>query len=133
VFSITRDALARIVDDARGRAPEECCGMLLGAGERIEDAHPARNVADRPAARFVIDPRDHFAAIRESRSRGLSVIGFYHSHPRSAAVPSETDRAEAAYPGHLFLIVSLAAAAPDPRLYRFENGNFLEMPLVRVD
>ena len=104
--------------------------MLLGTGDRIADVHPARNAAERPAARFVIDPRDHFAAIRDGRERGLSVVGFYHSHPRSAAVPSETDRAEAAYPGHLFLIVSLATPDPELRLYRFADGNFLEVPLV---
>ena len=81
----------------------------------------------------MIDPRDHLAAIHDGRARGLTVVGFYHSHPRSAAIPSETDRAEAAYPGHLFLIVGLAASDPDLRLYRFTDGNFLEVPLVRVD
>jgi proteasome lid subunit RPN8/RPN11 len=122
--------LERIVAHARQCEPEECCGVLLGTADRIADVHPARNAAERPTARFVIDPRDHFAAIRDGRERGLSVVGFYHSHPRSAAVPSETDRAEAAYPGHLFLIVSLATADPELRLYRFADGNFLEVPLV---
>ena len=133
MLSITRDAVDRILEDARARAPEECCGVLLGTADRIADVHPARNAAERPTARFVIDPRDHFAAIRDGRERGLSVVGFYHSHPRSAAVPSETDRAEAAYPDQLFLIVSLAAPDPDLRLYRFTDGNFLEVPFVRVD
>jgi proteasome lid subunit RPN8/RPN11 len=122
----------RVVAHARASAPEECCGILLGAGDRIADAHPARNVAERPTARFVVDPRDHFAAIRDGRERGLTVVGFYHSHPRSEAVPSETDRAEATYPGQLLLIVGLGAADPDLRLYRFIDGNFLEVPLVRV-
>ena len=35
-------------------------------------------------------------AIRSSET-GQDVVGFYHSHPHSAAVPSETDLAEATY------------------------------------
>ena len=120
--------------DARARQPEECCGVLLGAGDRIADAHPARNVAERPTARFVVDPRDHFAAIRDGRERGLTVVGFYHSHPRSPAWPSPSDVAEASYPGHLYLIVSLTAKPPDIAIYRLDDhgGNFLRLPVVTV-
>jgi proteasome lid subunit RPN8/RPN11 len=130
--TITAGAVDTIVRHARTTAPEECCGILLGAADAIDEARPARNVADRPTARFVVDPRDHFQAIRDARERGVAIVGFYHSHPRSAAVPSETDRAEATSPGHLFLIVGLASADPEIRLYRFTDGNFLEVPLVRV-
>lgn len=105
--------------------------MLIGSGERIDEARPARNAAEQPAVRFLIDPRDHLAALKDARQRGLAVVGFYHSHPRSPAVPSETDRAEAAYPGHLFLIVGLGGERPDLRLYRFVDGNFLPVPFVQ--
>jgi proteasome lid subunit RPN8/RPN11 len=129
---VSADVIERVVQHARECAPEECCGMLIGRGDRIEDARPARNASEAPTVRFLIDPRDHFAAIKDARQRGLAVIGFYHSHPHSAAIPSETDRAEAAYPGHLCLIVGLGDAAPDVRLHRFVDGNFLQVPFVTV-
>jgi proteasome lid subunit RPN8/RPN11 len=54
----------------------------------------ARNLEAR-ATRYLIDPEDHFAAIRSARADGLEVVGAYHSHPSSAPLPSATDVAEA--------------------------------------
>ena len=116
---------------AREAAPDECCGLLLGRSAEIVEALPARNIADQPASRFLIDPQDHITGRREARARGLDVVGFYHSHPRSDAVPSATDLAEASYPGHLFLIVGLGSEPPDVRLYRFDAGNFLPVGFVK--
>jgi desampylase len=122
-------ALAGIVAHARAAKPAECCGMLIGNGTSVTAAVPARNIADRPT-RFLIDPQDHLDAIRDARARGLEVLGFYHSHPHSAPVPSETDRAEASYPDLVYLIASLATEPPGIRLFRFTGGNFLEVPFV---
>jgi proteasome lid subunit RPN8/RPN11 len=131
-MKVSDGVIEHVVRHTREAVPEECCGILLGTGDRIEDARRGRNSSDQPTVRFVLDPRDHVAAIREARGRGLTVVGFYHSHPRSAAVPSETDRAEASYPGQLVLIVGLAGEPADVRLYRFADGNFLEVPFVTV-
>ena len=117
---------------ARAALPAECCGLLLGTESVVEEARPARNVSDRPTVRFVIDPQDHFDALREGRRHGLKVVGFYHSHPQSPAEPSETDQAEAAYPDHLCLIVSLASHPPDLRLFRLHDGRFHAVDLITV-
>ncbi len=121
-----------VVGHARAEAPRECCGILVGAVDRIESAVAARNIAEEPTRRFLIDPHDHLAAVKHARARGLDVVGFYHSHPRSPAEPSSRDLAEASYPDHLFLIVGLAAGAADVRLYKFARGNFLALPFVTV-
>lgn len=126
------DVIAAMVAHAREAAPDECCGVLLGRGGVIVEAVRARNAAEHAATRFLIDPKDHIDARREARTRGLDVVGFYHSHPRSGAAPSDTDRAEAAYPGSLYVIVGLGADLPDVRLFEFDNGNFHERPLVTV-
>jgi proteasome lid subunit RPN8/RPN11 len=102
----------------------ECCGLLLGHDDEIVESVRARNVAGDPATRFLIDPADHFAALRAARSRGLEVVGFYHSHPASPAEPSARDVAEFSYPGHLYLIVSLQSVPADVRLFRFNDGRF---------
>ena len=115
-----RDA---VVAHAREAAPAECCGMLVGSPGAITSAVRARNLSDHPS-RFLIDPKDHIQARRDARAAGLDVIGFYHSHPHSAAAPSATDAAEAAYPNHLYLIVGLKGEAADLRLYRFTGETF---------
>jgi len=129
---VARAVIDAVVSHARSAAPDECCGLLLGAEGRVVDARPARNAADDARRRYVLDPKDHFDGRRDARARGLDVIGFYHSHPRSPAAPSESDRAEATYDGHLYLIVGLAAEPPEVALYRVERGNFLEVRFVTV-
>src|SRR5262249_32741628 len=118
-MTIAGAAIAEIVAHARQAAPAECCGLLLGRGETIVESDRARNIATRPT-RFEIDPQDHIDRRREARTRGLDVVGFYHSHPASAPIPSETDRAQAAYPNHLYLIVGLTSDPPEVRLFFFD-------------
>jgi proteasome lid subunit RPN8/RPN11 len=114
---------------ARTEAPLECCGLLLGAADRVDAAVPARNLL-ASATRFRVDPRAHFEALGLARERGLAVVGAYHSHPASAPVPSPRDLAEASYPDFLYLIVGL----PDRLLrgYRLVEGNFRAVELVRI-
>ncbi|HJZ73274.1 MAG TPA: M67 family metallopeptidase [Vicinamibacterales bacterium] len=129
---IRAGALDDIVAHARESAPTECCGLLVGSAVEIVESVRAANVADDPARRFVIDPRDHIDSRRKARQRGLAVVGFYHSHPASPAEPSATDLAEAGYTDHLYMIVSLAADAPAILLFRLEGGNFRAVPFVTV-
>ena len=124
--------LRAVLGHAREAAPEECCGLLLGLGQQIVEAVRARNIADHPDTRFLIDPADHFAALRSARACGLEVVGFYHSHPTSPAEPSARDVAELTYPGHLYAIVSLQSAPAEMRLFRFDSGSFERVPFVAV-
>ena len=73
-MEISRAAFDAIVAHAREAAPRECCGLLIGLGAQIESAHRARNV-DPSSTRFLIDPHDHFAAIRAARAGGREVVG----------------------------------------------------------
>jgi len=129
---VRRTAVDDIVAHARAAAPDECCGLLLGRDDAIVESVRATNVAADPVRRFVLDPKDHIDERRRARERGLAVAGFYHSHPRSPAEPSASDLAEASYPEHLYLIVSVAGAAPDVRLFRFSDGNFRPIRFVTV-
>ena len=109
--------------------------MLVGTATTVVEAVPAKNIAEQ-ATRFLIDPQDHIDAIRGARQSGLEVVGFYHSHPHSAPLPSETDRAEASYPDHLYLIVGFVSPGDEPpelRLFRLSDGNFRELAFVTSD
>jgi desampylase len=130
--AVTRAVLASLITHAREESPRECCGLLLGRGDEVAEVRRARNVASTPATRFVIDPKDHIDARRDGRARGLEILGFYHSHPHGAAVPSATDVAEAAYPGSAYAIIGLGAEVPEVRVFEFTDGNFHERALVTV-
>lgn len=131
-MTITRQALDALTAHARHAAPEECCGVLLGVGERIVAAVPGRNLAASPT-RFELDPRDHIAARRQARSTHQEVLGFYHSHPGSRATPSETDVAEWSYPEAIALIVSLDGEHPDARAFRLANDGAVEEIRLEVE
>ncbi len=133
-IEVRQSVLDDLVAHAREEAPNECCGVLIGTAQRIERTVRARNTLGSPT-RYQIDPRDQIAAIRSARERGQAVLGFYHSHPSSPPTPSSTDRMEAAYPGHCYLIVSPGGPSegPEVRGFRFQiSGNFLPVTLVPI-
>lgn len=129
-LTITHAAETAILAHARRQAPEECCGLLLGTGTAIVEAVAVANVAEHPTRRYLIDPREHLRVMRDARERSLEVIGAYHSHPRSRAVPSETDRAEA-FSGFYFLIAGLGANPAELQAWTVIDGNFAAVPFVR--
>ena len=122
-----RDA---ILDHARRALPDECCGLLIGLATgtdtQITRAHPARNLR-QSRTRYLIDPADHFAAIRTARRDGLAVVGAYHSHPASPPLPSATDTREAEDTGLLYVIASPALS--EVRAYRLDGGRLRSVEL----
>jgi proteasome lid subunit RPN8/RPN11 len=128
---IRKEILDQIVAHAVADLPNECCGLLLGTAEIIEDAARARNTK-RSRTRFQVEPADHFAAIRRARAAGLQIVGAYHSHPNGPSGPSEMDRARLTDPTMFHLIVSLAHGTRTVRAFRLTEGNFSPLELVPV-
>jgi [CysO sulfur-carrier protein]-S-L-cysteine hydrolase len=129
-MDIAADLLEQIVDHARRDAPVECCGFVELEDGRAVDVIPVENVAGSPL-RFEVGPRD-LLRIAEIEDRGRQ-IAIYHSHTRSAPVPSQTDVNFAAnWPGVEWLIVGVAGDEPDVRNWRIEAGRVTQVE-VRVD
>lgn len=128
-MQIPRAVVDAIVDHARAEAPLECCGLLIGSGELVTENWRAGNLRASEVA-FQVDPADHFAAIKHARAAGLEVVGGYHSHPRSAAIPSETDVRESNDASLLHVIVSLADEEPVLRGYLIRDRTIVEVSLT---
>lgn len=111
--------------------PHEACGLLIGDsgpdGIRVRTVRQAPNLeSERAADRYELDPRAILAADEQARALDLDVVGFWHSHPDTSAVPSKTDRA-AAWPCYAYLIVSVkAGSATDMRVWSLTDGAFEE-------
>lgn len=125
----SRATLRRWAGDAY---PDEACGLLIGrpragGGWSVEEVRRARNLEpERTGDRYVLDPEAFLTADREARAAGLEVVGFWHSHPDSPAVPSETDRG-AAWPGYAYVIVSVRGGLPRAiRVWTLTDDSFLE-------
>jgi len=111
VLRIEAEALCVAEAEARRTYPEECCGLLLGrAGDGlVTEAHPTRNWKRKlRARRFSIWMKDYLRIDREGRSRGLSVLGLFHSHPNHPPEPSAFDAQYARnWPGVAFVIIAV--------------------------
>lgn len=128
---VTRGVLEAMTAHARQTDPAECCGLLVGTPLLIDESVPTENLAVRPT-RFQVDPLEHIKLNRRLRGSGRAVIGAYHSHPHSAAEPSELDIAEAHYPEFVHIIVSLVGDIPGRvRAYRIRDGRATPLTLVQ--
>lgn len=114
---------AEMVEHLEAAYPDEGCGVMLGREEdgawAVREAVRAPNEWGGRDDRYAVDPdllRD--LMVREEEG-GPAVLGFYHSHPDAAPVPSATDR-ELGWPWYHYLIVPVAGGrAGRPRLWRF--------------
>jgi proteasome lid subunit RPN8/RPN11 len=121
-----------IIAHARESAPQECCGLLLGEDEDAERVMPCRNVHPTPETRYLIDRTQVFEAFRASTDFDRELVAIYHSHPRSPAYPSPTDRAEAQWPDAAYVLVSLRGEPPELFAYRIGDGTVREIPVVEA-
>lgn len=107
------ETLARVlIQHALDAAPLETCGILAGIGDQVREVLPVRNTAADPRHFYHLDERQFVSAVFEAEKRGLSLLGFYHSHPDGEPIPSPVDVAQAAYPDMPYLIVGLKNQTP---------------------
>ena len=131
MIAIRRAVIDALIRHAREALPNECCGLLIGTGERIDEAVPARNLKESPTA-YLVDPERHFEVLRRTRREGTSIVGAYHSHTRSAAVPSPRDLGESHDPDLVHVIVSLEREPADVRAYYLTAGAWREVVLMAM-
>lgn len=111
MISISEQLLTEIREHGVRDYPYECCGLLLGRyeadGKVVKETYPISNAREESAKRnrFLIQPEELLRGEQYARSRQLDVVGFYHSHPDSPAVPSRYDL-EHAWPTYSYIIVS---------------------------
>jgi proteasome lid subunit RPN8/RPN11 len=114
---LTAEQVKQIEQEGAAAYPNECCGAMLGKDER--DGSGVRRIVqrlekltnsfskDEQFHRFSLDPRELMQLEKKTGAEGLSVLGFYHSHPDHPARPSETDRKNA-WPFYSYVIVAIA-------------------------
>jgi sulfur-carrier protein adenylyltransferase/sulfurtransferase len=123
-----------LLDHARRELPNEACGLLSGslAEGRATAFHPARNAEASPL-RYDVHSDDLVRIVLGIEDDGEDLVGIFHSHVRSRAVPSATDLRTAHYPGVVHVLASLADPATSAddalRAWRIEDGVSREVEL----
>jgi proteasome lid subunit RPN8/RPN11 len=125
------DAYARMVGHCYDGLPLEACGLLAGrpSSDKADVCYPTHNV-EASARIYTVDPKDFLRADRDAESRGLEILGVFHSHTHTDAYPSPTDIGQAPDPSWHYILVSLRDEAPVVRSYRIVDGKVSEEPVV---
>jgi proteasome lid subunit RPN8/RPN11 len=116
MITIAEKQLTEIREHGIRDYPYECCGLLLGRFDSdnkvVTETYQISNAREESAKRnrFLITPEELLKGERYARQHNLEVVGFYHSHPDSPAVPSQYDL-EHAWPTYSYVIVSTSAGA----------------------
>ena len=131
MLRLPADVRRQMVDHCLDGLPEEACGLLGGTPDPAEATicYPTRNV-EESARLYTVDPLQHLKADRDAESRGLQIIGVFHSHTHTEAYPSPTDVAQAPDPGWHYVLVSLKYADPVVRSFRIADGRIEEEQVV---
>lgn len=133
-LTVPRAIAELLLAHARSELPNEACGILSGSlAEAAAVAfHPARNEEASPL-RYSVHGEDLVRITYEIDEAGQDLVAIFHSHTRSPAVPSATDRRSAMYPDAIYLLATLADpdAAPEGalRAWRIVDGEADEVPL----
>jgi len=117
----------RIFQQLEGNYPNEGGGFLVGSQSadsvQIDDVIGIQNVfaAEEQFHRYAMTPQDWARLEDEADARGLTLVGYYHSHPDSPAIPSEYDR-DYALPNFTYIITQVQnGQAVDMRVWRLQD------------
>jgi proteasome lid subunit RPN8/RPN11 len=127
---IPTELYAQMIEHAREEAPNECVGLIAARDGDAVKLIPATNAAASPL-RFEIDGAEQIRHHNEIEDAGLELGAIYHSHTRTAPLPSQTDISFAAgWPGVLWVIVGLADQQPEVRTWSIDGPRVTEAELV---
>jgi proteasome lid subunit RPN8/RPN11 len=131
---LARRAWELILSHSLAQMPLEACGLIAGSVEggvkRVAEAYALTNL-DGSRTHFTVDQREQLAAVKAMRSKGLTPLGNFHSHPDTPSRPSEEDIRLSFDPKASYLILSLARPEPVLKSFHVERDRGLseEEPL----
>lgn len=106
--------------------PSEGCGILAGNGNHVSQIYKMTNTEGSPVS-YLIDSQEQFKVMKDMREKNLSMVAIYHSHPSSAAYPSQKDVSLAFYNDAVYVIVSLMEKEPAIKGFMIIEGNIKEI------
>jgi proteasome lid subunit RPN8/RPN11 len=85
----------KLVAHAIEQQPSESCAMLfgkkIGDGWNVKEVFLTQNI-DNSQTNFTISPEELLKGYQVAQKNQLEVVGVFHSHPNSDAIPSNTDK-----------------------------------------
>lgn len=121
-----------LISHARACLPEEACAILVGVTDAdthvIREIIPLENIDHSPIG-FSVYGAQLIQAYRHADRLGIDVIGVFHSHPSSAAVPSLKDRRYMEINAVVWPIYSVVDDAMRAWIYS-DDAQITEIPII---
>jgi proteasome lid subunit RPN8/RPN11 len=126
IIKLNNDLQQQIFAQMEGTFPNEGGGFLLGEansdGIVIKDITQVENIFEEEEQyhRYAMTPQDWMRLEDEADEKGLTLVGYYHSHPNAPAIPSDYDR-DHALPNFTYIITSVQdGKAVDMRVWKLK-------------
>ena len=130
VLKLKESDYQKIVEYCKNTLPNEACGLLAGTVENEKTTTISNSSAncgiaylktiiktitkvyllsnmDASSSHYSMNPEEQLKAVKDARKCGAEIIGSFHSHPNSPAIPSTEDKRLAYNPDMEYLILSL--------------------------
>lgn len=132
-MKVPQALLDEMIEHTLADAPNECCGLIGGTGDEAKSLHRAKNKAASPL-RYEIDSQEQLEIYKKILAAGEDIVGIYHSHTKTAAIPSQTDINLAnGWPDPVYFIVSLEnPGEPYVRGFRIDGRSVEDVDLQPV-
>ena len=139
---IPRPLVDEMIAHAREDLPNEACGIVDAKDGAAVAVHRVTNVAASPY-RFEMHGMEQMRLEQARDEAGETLFAIYHSHVDSRAYPSPTDvrmaffppgevEQEPAYPGALYVLISLAEDPPPVHAYHIRQGGVIEEQPIEI-
>ena len=89
--SISKENLNILSQHAVSAKNYESCALLLGEQNQIKKVLLTENSDSIPEKFFTIPPDQLIQGYKTAQMQGYEIVGIFHSHPSSKAIPSDTD------------------------------------------
>jgi len=130
-ISLPRTLINQLLTHAQSGKGDEVCGFIASRNGKPIKTYPIANIATPADKRFEMEPRAQIGAIQIMREQDEEIFAIYHSHPTSAAAPSQSDIDEFSYPEALSLIISLnTRGVLEMRIYRMMSDHAVEVAIA---
>ena len=109
MITLLKTHFNQLKQEAEAAYPHECCGGILGLKDNknhiVKKLIPIENTStENKTRRFAVSDINYLKLESCADKEGLSLLGFYHSHPDHPAVPSQTDL-NFAWPEFSYIII----------------------------
>jgi proteasome lid subunit RPN8/RPN11 len=145
MLQLTSSQYKKIIEQGLAGKPLEICGLLAGRRSvdsslvestfaEVLEIYPIES-EDQSEKTYTLNPLQQLRADKDAVSKGMEIIGIYHTHPATQPYPSPTDVKRAhwegaddlMYPDYSFLIVSLRQPeTPEPRSFYIRGARIPE-------